>query len=456
MSPEEVLRQPTMVVEQHDVYKALLACLPHRDVHTDRWWQLTGKHLATLLKAADYSLERQYAALLFHYHWTIPYMGDAPPEDQTTPTKGHASLALDGSSIEYSWKWNTSINAPEIRYTIEPTGKLAGTDLDPLNQQATRQMLHDLHGVLPGLENSWSSHFFATMFDHDNARYVEEAAQGPKRRATTNMAVELVKGVPVIKTYYLPQRLGHVGPVPLDQWLGPLRSLHSDSPSRDAVLDFIATNPEGKALVPFGIGIDNLAPEKARIKWYFHTPHTSFQSVREIMTLGGKIALPNMESKFDDLRKFMTGINGIPEDFPDDKEVPTGLELDPTSAKKYTCASKALKGYLYYFDVCPGKEFPEIKLYIPTQSYGPDDLSIARSLVAYMDAHGRGAYCEAYLTALQRLTDHRSLDDDKTLHVFVSCAFKGGELDVTSYLGAEAFHPGRTARKGRSGLRRDE
>ncbi|KAH6658481.1 dimethylallyl tryptophan synthase GliD1 [Truncatella angustata] len=443
-------------VGQFDVRKTLSGCLPRRDKDNDQWWNLTGKHLAILLEAAEYSLERQYAALLFHYHWTIPYMGEAPPLNHTTPSKGKASLALDGSSIEYSWKWNSLKSPPEVRYTIEPTGQWAGTELDPLNQHATRQMLHDLHGLLPGLENTWSSHFFASMFDHDNIQYVKEAAQGPKRRATTNMAVELVKNGPIIKTYFLPQRLGQKGPVPIEQWLGPLRTLHPDSPSRDAVLDFIAINAEGKTLVPFGIGIDNIVPEKARIKWYFHTPHTSFNSVREIMTLGGKIAIPNMDNLFDQLRTLITSINGVPASFPDDKEVPSGSELDPVGSKKYSCVAEALSGYLYYFDVCPGKELPEIKLYIPTQSYGPDDLSIARALIAWMDAQERGSYCEAYLTALQRLAEHRRLEDDKTLHTFVSCAFKKGEIDVTSYLGAEAFHPGRTSRKGRPGLRRDE
>lgn len=55
------------------VWKSLVeTCLPlglNRDV--DFWWDLTGRHMAQMVEAAGYSVERQYEILLFHYHWIV-------------------------------------------------------------------------------------------------------------------------------------------------------------------------------------------------------------------------------------------------------------------------------------------------------------------------------------------------------------------------------------------------
>ena len=52
-------------------WKALSQCLPTLDPDSKYWWQLTGRHLATLVDAAGYPIEKQYEALLMHYHWTV-------------------------------------------------------------------------------------------------------------------------------------------------------------------------------------------------------------------------------------------------------------------------------------------------------------------------------------------------------------------------------------------------
>jgi hypothetical protein len=52
-------------------WKALSQCLPPLNPDADYWWQLTGRHLAALLEAAEYPVDKQYDALLLHYHWTV-------------------------------------------------------------------------------------------------------------------------------------------------------------------------------------------------------------------------------------------------------------------------------------------------------------------------------------------------------------------------------------------------
>ncbi|KAL4992936.1 aromatic prenyltransferase, partial [Aspergillus recurvatus] len=136
----------------------LMQWLPPRTADTDYWWKLTGAHLAKMLEAAGCTDERQVEALLFHYHWIVPYLGPAPGAGQSVQWK--CLMSVDGSPIEYSWKWNASPgDKPEIRYTMEAIGPCAGAPLDPLNQQATVEMLHRIASAVPSVDLTWTNHF---------------------------------------------------------------------------------------------------------------------------------------------------------------------------------------------------------------------------------------------------------------------------------------------------------
>lgn len=371
-------------------------------------------------------------------------MGQAPRSDGL-PIKWKSLISLDGSPIEYSWKWNTSTSEPDVRYVMEPIGQSPGTVLDPLNQQALREMLHGLAATMPSVDLSWVNHFLSTLYDHDNAKYAQEAAvAGAYLGTSVQIAAELLPKGMALKAYFFPRKLGQKGLMPQPQWEAAISQLDPDNAARTALLDFVTSSPEGKLLTPFSLGVDNVAPVKSRLKWYFHTPHTNFASVRDIMTLGGRIANPNLAAGFADLYDLIKAVTGLPQDAPEDVEVPDAPQWDSSRKEKFGELAKMLSGFLYYFDIAPGNALPEIKIFIPTRYYAHNDLSHARGIIGWMEAHGRGAYCQRYLDMLESLTEHRRLEDGNGVQTFVSCLFKGsGELDITTYLGAEAFHPGR-------------
>ena len=62
-----------MVLTGHETqaWAALAPYLPSREADMEYWWQLTGRHIAALVDAAGYSMEKQYEALVFHYHWMV-------------------------------------------------------------------------------------------------------------------------------------------------------------------------------------------------------------------------------------------------------------------------------------------------------------------------------------------------------------------------------------------------
>ena len=82
-------------------------------------------------------------------------MGPAPGADGIIPGKWKSLLQADGTPIEYSWKWNSSNGRPEVRYAMEPIGPYAGTELDPLNQQATREVLYRMAQATLSVNLKW-------------------------------------------------------------------------------------------------------------------------------------------------------------------------------------------------------------------------------------------------------------------------------------------------------------
>jgi DMATS type aromatic prenyltransferase len=101
---------------------------------------------------------------------------------------------------------------------------------------------------------------------------------------------------------------------------------------------------------------------------------------------------------------------------------------------------------VYFFDVAPHNSIPDVKFYLPTRRYGPDDRQIALRLMEWMKARGRGKYCEQYLHMMETLAEHRGLENGKGLHTYISYQIgKSSEPDIKSYLTPETYHPARFA-----------
>ncbi|RYP12516.1 hypothetical protein DL765_007278 [Monosporascus sp. GIB2] len=424
--------------------------LPRRDADKDYWWNLTGLHLAIMVHEAGYSLAKQYEVLLFHYHWTVPYFGPGPGPNGG-PAVWTSLLGPDGSPIEYSWKWDGANGGhPAIRYSIEPISRAAGTTMDPLNQQAATEMLHRLAAQVPGVDLKWTDHFLATLFDHDKSKYAQEAAAGAHYTTTFMLAAEFNDSSLSFKSYFIPRKLGQLkGLIPLPLWKESLAQLQPKNEARDLVYDFLETSPEGKKLNPMILAVDTVDTAKSRLKFYFQTASTSFASAREIMTVGGRV--PLSKPQLEDLRSLIGAVTGTPADFLDDSHVPRTRNYNPAARDNFVELPELLSGYVYYFDVAPSSTRPDVKLYIPTRHVGPDDLSIARALVAWLEQRGRAAYGQQYMNMLEGVAQHRRLDQGKGIQTYIGVLFKkNGELDITSYLGPEAFDPTRMAgaRKG--------
>lgn len=371
-------------------------------------------------------------------------MGSAP--SPSGELRWRSLITVEGGPVEYSWKWPTTTGEPDIRYSLEPISAFSGTPEDPLNQIPATQLLNRLAAVTPGVDLTWTHHFLATLFDHDKSAYLAAlAAAGVTPSSTFGIAAEFVPKGLGFKAYFVPRKLAPApADAPLAHWTASVSQLAPENPSRDALLDFLKTSPAGQKMNPLLLAVDCVAPAKSRLKWYFQSPSASFASVREIMTLGGMKT--GLETELAELRELIHAVLGLPADFADDAEVPLAPKYNPDSKENenFVALPGLLTGYIYYFDIPPRAKLPEVKLYIPVWRYGKDDLSIANATAAWMEKRGRGRYNERFLEMLQGVADHRHLGDEAGLQTYVTCVLrKGGEADITTYMGAELLHPER-------------
>lgn len=178
--------------------------------------------------------------------------------------------------------------------------------------------------------------------------------------------------------------------------------------------------------------VDDVSPAESRLKFYFQTPYTSFASVREVLTLGGRVK--TSEESLQHLRSLIAAVVGVDSTYPEEEDV------RPVVQESFIDLPAPVSGFGYYFDIAPGSELPAIKLYLPMHHYGKDDLTLAKGITGWMKANGRGQYCDRYMTMLERIASHRHLEDKKGIQSYVACLIKkSGELDITTYVDPEAL-----------------
>ncbi|KAF4832938.1 Xanthone prenyltransferase A [Colletotrichum tropicale] len=424
--------------------------LPPRDEHSDYWWSMVGPHFAALLRNADYILEAQYEFLLFIHHQVAPRLGSSPRVLALGSAKGDSGLSLDGTHIEYSWRWNEAGTKPEIRTVMEPFSRFAGTYMDPLNIKPATEMLYSMAPQIPSLDMSLFNHFIGKFYDAAQHKYLETN----ERPIMTNVCLgfEFLGNEILPKAYFFPRKLGQVGLTPMAVWEDAITSAVPDTPTIGTVFSFVKGEaPDlGLTLTPLWLGIDVVRPADARLKLYCVEARTSFESVKSILTMGGKIEVPR--DLLGKAWELMKAVCNLPADFTQDQDLPKAPRYNVSTDGVDTAGLWGT--FAYYFDIgLRQQELPDVKFYIPVCHYGADDQAIAEAITKWMVDNGRGQYVDAYWDSLREIIPHRELKESRGVHMWLSMMIRGGKLQVTTYIAPEGHHPKRHG--GAAGLHRE-
>lgn len=104
--------------------------------------------------------------------------------------------------------------------------------------------------VVPDVDFTWARHFLFEVYGVESQAMKELEADDPP--ATTFLhAVEYIRSGIGIKSYFLPRKLLQGGdPNTMESWDNAVKGLAPKNPSHEALMNFVANNPEGKLCKP--------------------------------------------------------------------------------------------------------------------------------------------------------------------------------------------------------------
>lgn len=234
--------------------------------------------------------------------------------------------------------------------------------------------------------------YFKEFFDvcNDEAGFVQDAAD---HKSSIFYAFDLSPTEVTAKTYFFPKmRAQAKGLSNLEVLSQAIRtapySTEDNLKAWDMFCDF-SSDLSSKSLEYEMLAIDLIDPFESRLKIYFRSRETTFNSVINIMTVGGRIKNPDLYKGLEDLRRlwgalFDIGTNAGPED-----------SLRPVGHRT--------AGLLYNIEFRLGELYPVAKIYLPVRHYASSDEAVIQGLNLYFQHHQRGKYMPNYVGAMRKL-----------------------------------------------------
>jgi DMATS type aromatic prenyltransferase len=394
------------------------------------WWKRTAKILGLLMEEAGYDIESQYSVLAFHRCYVVTRLGPAK-QSMSAPLQWRSLMTDDFSPLEYSWNWNAPNSRPQIRYSIEAIGSASGSATDPVNQIPSLELCQEVANYCP--ESDWA--LFNTLhqaFYDSHVGIRKNAVESMETSSSTSIMLAFELGPSIgLKAYFLPHRAEQRGITRLTllkETMDQLRSEATPLSGFDTLLEYMKTS-QGLKLEFLFMAIDCVRKDHSRYKIYLRSPETSFESVCDAMSLGGKIDISASGAR-QNLRDIWRHTLGLDEHFDESAEL---------SGKSHETA-----GVLYYIDIKPGNQMPKSKVYIPVRHYASNDLEIAQGLGKYLHSKNADEYFPNFMRALKASCDHRQLSEGTGFQTYIGAGMeKDGSLSLCSYLNGEVYHPRR-------------
>ncbi|KAL4949375.1 aromatic prenyltransferase [Aspergillus filifer] len=382
---------------------------------------------------AGYSSSSTQLHIDFFRASVAPSLGPHP-RCTGAPTIWKSFMTDDHTPVEVSWCWSTSLATPTVRYSVEPIGRLAGQADDPINTAASNKLLGETLPLAPDLDLYLHRHFRRALTSQ-NAVAIDKTGAAAIPLSQTFMAFDLLEATVVAKQYYLPGwRALEEAKTKFSVVVDAVRNLPPSASSLlglfDVFVEFLESLPEETRPTVEILAIDCLDPVQSRVKIYVRSRETTFKSVTEMLTLGGRA--PKTQEETEALRGLWCAVFGLDEGTCEDNQ--------PLPENDHLTG-----GMLYYYELKCGTAVPKTKIYLPVRHYAQDDDQIARGLSLYLDQRGKRLTTGSYYDGVQRLCKHRTLASGLGFHTYISWASENGKWNVTAYFNPQIYHSSRGA-----------
>ncbi|OAA34867.1 P450 monooxygenase [Metarhizium rileyi] len=329
--------------------------------------------LKSLLNAAgSYTIADQEAQVRLLEKHVLPNLGPRPSK-----ANGPSFLTQSGSPLQLSL--NASSNNC-VRYCWEMLGASRQEGDDPLAIQAAQNIMASLAANF-GLSTKWSSALLSAfavnskeaqkivdMLPEWLQSFVPEGVEAaPLKRIPFALSAFDLKGSSISMKLYVNPKAKEImtgTPAAGEVW-NILRHLTpAFKPEAIEMLEkFFAGIPEPSPIELVGIDcVDEAHLSEARVKLYIHTRSNSFNTVRKYVTLGGIINDEETKTYLDKLHPIWHLLLQQPEG-----------PVDDDFEKPINDSSMLCQKLYFSFELQPGKDFPNVKTYLPTWNYVRSD-----------------------------------------------------------------------------------
>ncbi|KAJ5823673.1 aromatic prenyltransferase [Penicillium robsamsonii] len=256
------------------------------------WWERMAPIIGAHLKNTKYSIGAQYQHLLMLHSTILPTLGPFPNENRSNLI-WPSCLPGGGEPWEISVNYREGSN-PCFRMAVEPSGPDAGTERDPVNDVAARNLLNALNRLQPGVDFDLFNYFDDVVtFSNREARQHWDSLKLHRIKSQEVIALDLQDGSFAIKPYIVPLvRSIATGVDPIRIMLDSIKEYWQGTPltaGLSKVDDYLSTTKHPLLEAKSFLSFDCKDPKTSRVKIYAGANITSLEDAHDFWSLGGRL-----------------------------------------------------------------------------------------------------------------------------------------------------------------------
>ncbi|KAJ5114092.1 aromatic prenyltransferase [Penicillium angulare] len=282
-------------------WQVLGSLLPFNSPDHKLWWEKFGSITQDHLEGTNYSVGAQYRYLLMLHSMILPVLGPLPNKARTNLKWPFFLNNNDPCEISVNYQGNSE---PCVRLAIDPSGPMAGTKQDPMNDHVPRRLLENLTSMQSDIDFQLFDHFNDNMvLSNKMARNHWESVKEHEIKSQRILAFDLQDDSFTVKTYCVPLiRSLTTGVDPLSLTFDSIKAICSDSTVLSALsmVDNYLAGPESLAL-DFNtyMSFDLKELVDSRFKIYVAAKVKSSEEAYDFWTLGGRLKGEEIERGFE-------------------------------------------------------------------------------------------------------------------------------------------------------------
>ncbi|KAF2673862.1 aromatic prenyltransferase [Microthyrium microscopicum] len=405
-------------------WETLGSILGFNNADEEFWWKCTAPVLGKFLVKAEYTTEQQFTYLSWYHRFILPSLGERP--EQGKPRKWRAQVTPGASPFQPSW--NLQGNKSTVRFTVEPIGRNVGSREDVFNQLAAIDLMRKLKTTMPDIQDDWFYHCVKQLYVPKDVINMMLLAQGPPqgpKPPTCFVAFDLLKDKIESKAYFFPHMQARLLAVNQgDLVIQTVRGLNGDgidmNPSLDAFEEYLNSGgPLTHGQIEM-LAIDNVDKKRARAKIYVNSFNNTFNKIKDIYTMGGRIKDAAILKSLDALADVWKLLFNLPETGFEDMELPNIMH--PRS------------GFVTGFEFKTGEALPTTKIYFPMWHYAKTDQQLTDALSAFFSKQGWNDRAKSYSNDVSEIFMESEMPYSPGTHQYLSFSAKAKSgLYLTMY-----------------------